>query len=314
MRVLFSPVFDFAHLAYHRTMAEYMGDSIFSGLRSLLGPDVVDTPRLWHMYAADKVSDPVRFDRLWGRGFTLYGLLGDDSGVDRDEIDAKVASGFFDLVVVTVHCTAGDPHQSRLVEEHIGRLAAHYPRSKIAFIDTLDSSSFCYDGIRPKVTYFKRELANNVDAHPVSFSIPKEKFVATPQAKTQDFGTCVPTRPSTYVFEREADYYADYQRSRFGYTCKKGGWDTMRHYEILANGSVPYFAGLAECPVRTLFRFPKALCLEAMNLSGVAGLAINHEVFDSQAYADLNARLFEYARAQLTTEAMAKYVLDTMLG
>ena len=39
----------------------------------------------------------------------------------------------------------------------------------------------------------------------------------------------------------ESDYYKDYQRSYFAITCKKGGWDCLRHYEILANAVSPTF-------------------------------------------------------------------------
>lgn len=51
-----------------------------------------------------------------------------------------------------------------------------------------------------------------------------------------------------YRFEREADYYADLQASRFGITMRKAGWDCLRHYEIAANGSVPCFRDLHDKP------------------------------------------------------------------
>ena len=43
----------------------------------------------------------------------------------------------------------------------------------------------------------------------------------------------------------------------------------MRHYEILAAGSIPYFTDIEKCPAKTLFRFPKELCKHAKNLAGV---------------------------------------------
>jgi hypothetical protein len=315
MRVLFSPVFEFGNLYGHRTWAEYMTDSLFHGFRSLLGNDVAETPRLWHLYAADRRATPVRFDQLYGRGFTLYGLLPDDSGVDREDFwNRRVAAGEFDLVVVTVHCSAADGNQLGVVHEHVSRLAEFYPKNHIAFIDTVDSSRQRYDSVRDMAVYFKRELEDGVDAHPVAYSIPAEKFAAAPLTKTQDFGTCVPYRGGTYVFEKEEDYYADYRRSRFGYTCKKGGWNTMRHYEILACGSVPYFPDIGQCPSRTLWAFPKNLCKEALELPGVdgVGLRIDESVFDHARYEDLSRRLFEYSKENLTTTRMAQHILDVM--
>ena len=46
---------------------------------------------------------------------------------------------------------------------------------------------------------------------------------------------------SGYKFNREEDYFQDLQRSWFGLTCKRGGWDCLRHYEIIANGAVLLF-------------------------------------------------------------------------
>lgn len=313
MKILFSPVFDFDAIYGHRTMAEYVTDSLFHGLRSLLGDDVVDSPRLWHMYRKDKAEDRVRFDRLWGRGFTLYGLLGDDSGVDRSDVPARLAARHYDLVVVTVHCSAADAHQKYRVLDHVRKIAEHYPPHKIAFVDTLDSSSFDYQELRPLAVYFKRELVDRPWAHPVSISIPREKFVSSPRLeKDKDFAACVPGRHSTYVFEHEADYYADYQRSLFGLTTRKGGWDCMRHYEILANGCVPYFSGLEGCPSDSLFLFPKETCARAMRLPGVGEMAVDHSAFDRVAYQDVLYQLFDYARQFLTTEWAAHDFLDTM--
>jgi hypothetical protein len=53
-----------------------------------------------------------------------------------------------------------------------------------------------------------------------------------------------------------------YHRARFAYTQKKGGWDCLRHYEIMANGCIPIFRGLDQCPVDTLTTFPKGLIRE----------------------------------------------------
>jgi FkbM family methyltransferase len=132
--------------------------------------------------------------------------------------------------------------------------------------------------------------------YPISFSIPECKVRTEVPEKTQRMATLVPGDTSTYVFNDETSYYEGYARSVFGRTHRKGGWDCMRHYEILANGCIPWFDGLDECPSRTMTHFPKALVKEAMT---------------SQEPESYIPRLLEYTRTHLTTRARAQYILDT---
>lgn len=131
--------------------------------------------------------------------------------------------------------------------------------------------------------------------YPISFSIPEQKIVSEPPAKTTRFATIIPGNPSTYIYSTEPDYYAGYQTAVFGHTCKKGGWDCLRHYEILANGCIPYFHDLDKCPARTMANFPKELVLEAMH---------------SDTPESYIPRLLEHTRTHLTCRAMAQYVFD----
>lgn len=62
---------------------------------------------------------------------------------------------------------------------------------------------------------------------------------------------------------QEDAYVEQYRSSRFAYTSRKGGWDCLRHYEILAAGCIPVFRDLSECPANTMVSFPKELVLEA---------------------------------------------------
>lgn len=321
MRILLSPAVDpnfRTPLDYNAgmTAAEYMTDSLFHGLRSLFGPDVVDSQKLSHVYKGSNR------EALYGRGFTLYGLL-EDIEVDRTDIAAKVRSQYFDLIIVPVHCSAADTGKIHLVEQHVTSFAAYYPRNKIAFIDTLDSPSIQYRGLDGQAVYFKRELMDHIEAESISYSIPKEKIVSEVPQKSQDFATCIPWHVSTYVFEQEEAYYADYQKSFFGYTCKKGGWDSLRHYEILANGCVPYFADLEKCPKKTLVGFPKALTLLSRELEGIHSARnvidgsfqrghIDHSKFNLAQYEDFANFLLTYTRTCLTTEQAAKRLIDRM--
>jgi hypothetical protein len=147
---------------------------------------------------------------------------------------------------------------------------------------------------------------------PISFGIAEDKIVKTIPEKTRDFAFIIPGKTSTYIYTNEEDYYNDYQRSFYAITCKKGGWDCMRHYEILANGCIPYFLDIDKCPENTMHLFPKALVKEAMSLPGVSNGSINHALFDKSRYYAILSKLIAYTKKHLTTKSIAQYLLDTI--
>lgn len=147
------------------------------------------------------------------------------------------------------------------------------------------------------------------DPFPVQFSIPAAKVVKEIPQKTRDFAFIVPGQLNTYIYTEEADYYRDYQQSYFAITKMKGGWDCMRHYEILANGCIPYFLDIDNCNPNTMALLPKELIKEAMNLEGVSSGRINHRRFNRARYYEILNKLLEYTRTHLTTQAMAEYIL-----
>jgi hypothetical protein len=94
-------------------------------------------------------------------------------------------------------------------------------------------------------------------------------------------------------------------------TTKKAGWDCMRHYEIMANGCIPYFPDLATCPIETMTTFPKDLILEGNRLyEKYKTLDFGHiqQHFRSE-YEDLIRRILEYVRIHLTTESIARGIV-----
>jgi hypothetical protein len=157
--------------------------------------------------------------------------------------------------------------------------------------------------------YYEEPISEPI---PLGFSIPACKIVPEIPLKQQDFAVSIPGQLSTYVFEEEADYYKDYQRSYFAVTCRKGGWDCLRHYEILANGCIPYFLDLDSCDLNTLYFLPKELIKEAMNLPGVSYLEIDHDQFDISKYQEILTKILEHTREFLTTSQMARYLLKTL--
>uniref|UniRef100_A0A6C0DS67 Uncharacterized protein n=1 Tax=viral metagenome TaxID=1070528 RepID=A0A6C0DS67_9ZZZZ len=152
----------------------------------------------------------------------------------------------------------------------------------------------------------------NTNVYPITFSIPEEKIVDSVPEKTKVMSDLIPGKTETYIYHTEDDYYKEYQKSIFATTIKKGGWDCMRHYEILANGAIPYFPNLEECPENTLALFPKELVIQ--------GNALYLEIKDKQIKdiptekrnecKKLAEKLLQYTKDNLTTSQVAKYILD----
>lgn len=147
---------------------------------------------------------------------------------------------------------------------------------------------------------------------PLEFCIPEVKIVKEIPKKDRDFAPLIPGNKNTYIYNDENTYYQDYQRSYFAITCKKGGWDCERHYEILANGCIPYFIDLDKCDSNTMFLLPRKLIHEAMNLKGVSYFKIDHKKFDTKKYYKILNELLDYTRNYLTTRSMAQYLLKSI--
>lgn len=157
---------------------------------------------------------------------------------------------------------------------------------------------------------------NNKHVYPISFSIPYEKIVTGIPNKTKLLATIVPGKPDTYIFgNSEKDYYADYQCSLFGITTKKAGWDCMRHYEIMANGCIPYFPDITNCPIETMTNIPKDLIIEGNQLY-IKYKSLSFDTIQSlykDEYTSFIDRILLYTRNHLTTEHTAKYILNKVI-
>jgi hypothetical protein len=183
--------------------------------------------------------------------------------------------------------------------------------------------------------------------HPLTFGIPSKHVQDAVQPKGRALSSVVPGDWSTYAYlpredqtpqqrsQLERNYYVDMQRSFFGLTWKKGGWDCLRHLELLASGCLPLFTDVAKAPRGVLSLYPKRvlhLLLDfpgIKNLTGVPGLqgtpagspsfdpkhrvvVIDEEKIDLPLYATAVNVLLEFTRNRLTTEAVAAHVLSRM--
>ena len=184
--------------------------------------------------------------------------------------------------------------------------------------------------------------------HPLTFGIPSKNVQNTVQPKGRALSTVVPGDWSTYAYlpredqtpqqrsQLERDYYVDMQRSFFGLTWKKAGWDCLRHLELLASGCLPLFTDIAKAPRGVLSLYPKRVLQLLLdfpgikNLTNVPGLhgtptstdptfnpahrvvVIEEEKINLPLYATAVNVLLEFTRNRLTTEAVAAHVLSRM--
>jgi hypothetical protein len=191
---------------------DYLGDSLFHGLREVLGADAVDAPRRDALYRDH--PDAWRGEH-YGRGFTLYGgLLDDDPTIKRFNTREALADGAFDLLVV------GDVWRCFGTFAELLRIVP--PTTRIAVLDGVDSpAAYPYEPTwwrrryywflpraHRRATYFKRELqpltrwfTSYLTVVPtiarrlppprgfeeISFGIPAARVVDELPAKTQDF-------------------------------------------------------------------------------------------------------------------------------
>jgi hypothetical protein len=164
-----------------------------------------------------------------------------------------------------------------------------------------------------KIENYKQKLL------PISFSIPEEKVCKnidiSIKTKIEAFVKPLNDRSQSYKYDKEEDYYNDLRKSFFAQTCKRNGWDTMRHYEILANNCIPYFSDIDECPEKIIHFYPKELIKESNKLYetvknlNIGDFITNYEYINK--YTDLIVKFKNHTNEYLTTKSIANYILKT---
>jgi hypothetical protein len=282
---------------------DYLSDMLLHGLRAI-GCDVVDDPVLWYMY---KDADTAAVEKLHGRGFTTYRTL-DNITVDRTDTESKICNRYFDLVILS-RADFESPYESLILE--------HYGPDKLIIVDGRDQPNLTHwrnsNHLLDCGTYFKRELETaRPGVYPVSFAFPREKILNTGTPKQKLIAGAKPVTSGQYTFTVEADYYQDYAVSYFGETQKKGGWDCMRHYEIMAAGCVPWFKDIAQCPEQICTTLPKTELLAVCALIDQHGLDWFQDTSTGEiVYKELQDRVYQHFLANCTTEHLANYILNT---
>ena len=274
-------------------LPDYQCDCLLHGFYNLLGENLTHTDDYHLMYK--EFTNTEQLLNSYGKGFTIWGNLSKYFN-DKTDIENKIKNKYFDFIVYG---------SIRRCRDHIDLVLEHYPRNKIAFVDGEDDSILINTG---GVPLFKRELVidNVFNIFPISFSIPEEKIVkeASEIKKERFLAEYLPGNGNSYIYNKEQEYYQNYQKAFFGRTHKKGGWDCMRHYEILANFCLPHFPDLENCPPKTMSNFPKQQILEGNKL-------FEKEIINDKYYEILND-VFEFTKTNLTTKISAKYIIDTL--
>jgi hypothetical protein len=152
---------------------------------------------------------------------------------------------------------------------------------------------------------------NNLIIYPFPYCIPDESIVDYDSIKNEKhviISDLIPGKRETYRFgaDDEKEYNKHYQESLFAYTQKKGGWDCLRHYEILANGCIPIFEDIDQCPPYTLNTLPKELIKESNNKL----LPYKEEFKDL--YHKYAYKIFDHVKQNCTSSAATKFFLEKM--
>lgn len=325
-------------------VSDYQLDVLMHGLNQL--PDVeldcVPFPH-WLYFDPGRSEDDKR--KIWGKGFTMYGnILKNVEMKEPKVIFEQFEQKYYDLVILGVHHTTNHhPHHN---DNIMNTIRTYYSKDKIVTIDGWDWANV-NQHLANNSHYFKRELTpeNERNCKPIWFGIPRSR-IQKKTPKGHPFAHIVPVNQSwnsehikTYIYNDEQTYFDGYNHSWFAYTCKKAGWDCLRHHEILMCNCLPWFTDIERCPPKTLYKYPKDLCIEVKKMAGVIpGTTVPYDPqkdtylgttqliklgeergyiewdkFSMDDYISLHARFHEHMLKHLTTEAIAKYLLEEVI-
>ena len=338
MKVLFSPLMPKdLKVSAANMVSDYQSDMLFHGLVKRLGKNLHTSHDLWWHHKDKKEESPSLFNQIWGNGFTMYGLL------DKEEYEYKEVDNLidYDAVIIPIHHTMNK--QDGYLLQVINFLkGVGFEKQQIVVVDGWDQEHL-NEYIACLCTYYKREMKDHHEkyAKPISFAFPQEKIRDIDDSKRDAFFAPLipvnqsidPSYMSTYIYETEESYYDMYQTAYFSYTSKKGVWDTLRHYEIIANGSVPFFVDIENCPKYTLWNLPKEKLSQAKYvLGGVPNLTVGewenkplphcgvidkddpgrHVNFEPELWKHFRDELYFWLKTKGSTIALADYVLGNI--
>jgi hypothetical protein len=290
---------------YNFSNPEYLADCVYHGLIDS-GLEVYETSHPNYM-----MKSYVNPQELYGNGFTIFARLTHQPRVENSEIIIdKIKSKFYDLIIYGCVYTH-EWFYDRQCLDYLEYVKEHYPKNKVHFLDGSDETkNFGYDyNLNEYGILWKRELTDLFFGNPISFAIPEsqidmhgktlKEYIFSPNINRPVIGGG--TNPKSYTFSDEKLYYMEYAKSYYGHTCKKMGWDCMRHYEILANRCIPSFPDLEKCPSTIMTNFPKNIILEINKYSLQEKIHLYYDQFSEY--------LLNYTKENLTTKKLVEIML-----
>ena len=280
---------------------DYLSNMLYIGLAERKDVELYTYAAPFHLIKGIGWDDKFVVNSKWEGivktpGFTVCGKVKRGPIIDfPQEIKNKILNQFYDKVIFSSVWRD---------QMFLDQVLKAYKKKDIIFIDG-DDHEIILESIISKGIYFKREMVEErTDIKPIAMAVPDEVLLPyIPFNKSQLFGCVYPGKPETYIFKKEDIYFYDYYKSYYGVTFKKGGWDCLRHYEILANRCIPYFIGLENCPRNILFNWPKKLILATNVYAKSCLVPLEYDL--------LLEELYSYVKQNMTTSVLARYVIET---
>lgn len=270
----------------------YVRDSVFHGLIDS-NYDVIDTTYLKILSDRNALGQQ-------SRKFSLYGKLPLRENINRLNIIERIKNKEFDYIFYgcVSYLEYFDIVKNIYDPQHIIILCGSDKFTKEKYIDE-------YQKYSNYANIFIRELDNfyHENIHPISYGIPENCFIKTNPNKIRKTSLLIPGDLSTYIYKTEKEYYTQYQNSQFAFTSKKGGWDCLRHYEIISQKCLPVFINFNDKPRYTMTNWPDDLQCK-VNL-----LFFEHKI-DLTYYNQLLTQFFDYAINHFTTKCLIKYIFN----
>lgn len=270
---------------------DYLQDLVIHGLAQAKGLELY-----FNLFPPHLATDYPPSAPLYGCGFTAFRRLGPNYAYwAKKQVNHSTRNTKWDLVIYL--------NAQRYYDDE----EAMYLRSRgsiIFALDGEDNTDIVLPALNRCELYFKRELIHNhLGIRPISFKIPADTLISPIDlnSKTCLLAPCDPRHRASYIFTTEDIYYSQYSRSYFGVTMKKGGWDCMRHYEILAAGALPHFLSFENKPKTIMQDYPHSLQLATNELSARILLSAKPLSYWQEEYKKISHSFREWLESSGTT-------------
>lgn len=270
------------------------------GLKTILGKNCLDYPKKAIIYGDFSKNSK---ESLHGYGFSLYrNPLKDKDRINVEECDV-VLHGF---VNKNGYVNDSYPELSNL-------------NKPIFYIDGHDDGDVV---VKPCFKHECHQLEDGVT--PLNLGIPEEIIQPINFEKTKLYPESTPSYAlfgpqilglaarSAYKFTNENLYYKDLAESFIGLSCRRGSWDALRNYEIMAAGTLLLIRDYNfKPPYCSPMDLPTISYSSKEELDSIKSTLISSSGV-TQKYIDLLIKQREWLFKYGTTKAMAIKILEKL--